>query len=154
MLDPSTKAIFNGILEYAKVLPASKKQPLEILVLRGHLLIEREVRCLVLKKFVRPRAFDLEHLFFNDVARLAEALYADALPDGIWEDIKQLNVIRNSLAHNLVDDTLAPRIKRFIARFKERDAKSFRFVRDTVPEQLAYCIATLHHELLRIRHSK
>jgi len=130
MIDPSLEAQLDGILEYARFLPGKKKHPLEILVLRGHLLIEREVRALVLAKFKREKAFDLGRLFTSDVARLAEAIYGDAIPDHTWEDFKQLNIIRNSLAHNLVDDTLAPRIRKFVARFKERDPKTFKFVKE------------------------
>ena len=76
------------------------------------------------------------------------------MPDWIWEDVKELNTIRNSLAHHLMDDTLEPRIGRFVSRVQDRDKKTFAFVEQTVPRQLAYCIAHLHHELLKAGHSE
>lgn len=152
--DPKLRALFDSILEYAKFLPGKKKHPLEILVLRGHLLIERELHALVVEKLARPKVFNPGRYFVSDIMRLAEALYGDAVPDWVWKDIKELNTIRNSLAHNLVDDTLGPRVERFISRFKERDPKTFKYVGEGVPKQLAYCIAHLHLELLRFRHLK
>jgi hypothetical protein len=152
-VNPKTKALFEGMLEYAKFLPGKKKHPLEILVLRGHLLIEREIHALIAAKFVRPKVFDPGRYFFSDIARLAEALYGDSVPEWVWKETKDLNTIRNSLAHNLIDDTLRPRVERFVGRFKDRDPKTFKYVGETVDKQLAYCVAHLHHELLRIRHA-
>jgi hypothetical protein len=142
----------DGLLEYALTLPGNKKHPLEILVLRGHLLIESELRGLILAKLQRPTTLDLDNMRFSTAMRTAEALYGDAVVDWIWEAVKQLNTIRNSLAHHLTDDTLMPRIKRFIESFKKRDAGTFEYVNNTIPEQLAYCLAHLHTELLRARH--
>jgi hypothetical protein len=123
-VDPQLDRILSGILEYTKFLLGNKKHPLEVLILRGHLLVEREVHRLVNDKFQRPKVFDLSRMPFAAVARLAEALYGSDIPEWILEDTKDLNTIRNSLAHHLVDDTLAPRIKRFTARFHRRDKKT------------------------------
>ena len=152
MSDPELDAVLNGLLEYTKVLPGNKKHPIEILVLRGHLLIERELRGLIEAKLQRPTAFDLDNMKFSTTMRLAEALYGEAVADWIWGSIKQLNTIRNSLEHHLNDDTLVPRIERVVESFKSRDPKTFKYVKNTMQEQLAYCLADLHHELLKARH--
>ena len=152
MSDLELDAVLNGLLEYTKFLPGNKKHPIEILVLRGHLLIEGELRGLIQAKLQRPKVFDLYNMKFSTTMRLAEALYGDTVTNWIWEATKQLNTIRNSLAHNLTDDTLLPQIKRFITFFKNRDPKTFEFVKSTVQEQLAYCLADLHHEFLKVRH--
>ena len=53
MSDSELEAFVSGLLEYADVLPGDKKHPVEVLVLRGHLLIERELRRLIEAKLPR-----------------------------------------------------------------------------------------------------
>ena len=142
--------MMNGLLKHGRHLPANKKHSLEVLVLRGHLLIERVVFRLVEEQFRKPKVFDLSRMPFAVVLRLAEALYGSEVLDWVLEDTKQLNTIRNSIAHQLTDDTLAPRIKRFVSRFESREKKIFAFVGNTVNEKLAYCVASLHSEFLKI----
>ncbi len=153
-VDSKLDRILSGILEYASFLPRKKKYPVEVLILRGHLLVEREIHRLVREKFQRPKVFELSRMPFRAVLLLAEALYGSNIPDWVWEDTKELNTIRNSLAHHLKDDMLTPRIKRFISRFHQREKKTFAFVDKDITRQLAYCIASLHNELLEAETGK
>lgn len=145
---------FAGFRDRIKFLPGGKKLPIEVIVLRGHLLIERELQGLVAAKFARPHAFSFERVPSNAVAALAEALYGKLLPDWVWKEIKTLNVIRNSYAHHLTDETTLPRIKRLVASFREREPRSFMHLKDDLSEQMHYCIAVVHTKLMRVRNSQ
>ena len=52
-MDDKLDAFLDGLSRYASCLPADDEHPLEILILRGHLLIEEELRQLVALKFIK-----------------------------------------------------------------------------------------------------
>ena len=145
-------AWIKGVLHYGDHLPGDTEHPLEILVLRGHLLVEEEFRKLVQSRFMKPEVFDLSRFPFSSLVRLAHALYGDELPQWLWDRAKELNTIRNSTAHNLQNEMLRPQIERFIEKFRKLDAATFEHVSPSLPGQLAYCLAHLHHTILRLRH--
>jgi hypothetical protein len=150
MVDRQVDRELDGLVEFAMHLPGNRKHSLEIVVLRGHLLIERQVLRLVNERFQRPNAFELSRMPSAALLRLAEALYGSEFPDWVWSDAKELNTIRNSIAHELVDDTLGPRIARFISRFAERERRFPAQVDKPLPGQLAYCLELLHEEFLKV----
>ena len=75
MAERTIKDTLDGNLDYTKFLPGKGKHPLEVLVLRGHLLVEREVHRLVREKFERPKVCDLSQMPCSAALRFAEALY-------------------------------------------------------------------------------
>ena len=94
----------QDLIKYAKYLPPGEKHPLVVLVLKWHLLIEEELRQIVIKKFVDKDAFDLNQTKFSMLLRLSKALYGDELEKWEWDIAHQLNTVRNSLAHSLEDE--------------------------------------------------
>ena len=144
--------IIEGMLRHAKYLPAGQKYPLELLVLRGHLLIEEQLQELVAAKFLNKKAFDINSAKYSTVLRLAHALYDDALKPWEWEVVHQINVVRNSLAHSLRDDTLDNRIQKKIFAVFQREDPTFAYAKDNLMEKLNYCLSYIHTQLLRLRH--
>lgn len=143
-------AFLDGLSRFAKHLPAEQAFPIELIVLRGHLLIEEELRELVRAKFVYPKAYDLREAKYSTLLRLARALYGDALTEWEWRVAQEFNTLRNSLAHHLEDETVEPRVERVFKLFRAND-KDFAFVEGPSISQLAYCFSHLHVALLRLR---
>lgn len=141
----------HGLVRYAEFLPPDEDHPLEVLVLKWHLLIEEELRELVRAKFVDKKAFDLSHCKFSNLLRLARALYGDILRPWEWEVAHQLNTVRNSLAHTLRDETLEPRIKERIFAVFQREDNTFSYTEKAVVGKLGYCLSYIHTALLRVR---
>lgn len=143
-------AFLEGLSRFAKHLPAEQTFPVELVVLRGHLLLEEELRALVRAKFLKPKAYDLRETKYSTLLRLAHALYGDQLLEWKWCVAHEFNVLRNSLAHQLEDEMVEPRIERVLKLYRAND-KDFAFVEKTDLSQLAYCFADLHTTLLRLR---
>lgn len=116
------KALFDREwLEYLRHLPEDVGHPIEVLVLRGHILIERQLTRLVEALLPNPGALDLEQMHFGSKARLAEALCGHQVHRWVWEALRSLNSLRNSLAHKLEDGQLSAHAKRFISQIQFDD---------------------------------
>jgi hypothetical protein len=81
MTDDSIGKFLHGLIRCAEHLPYDRKFPLEVLVLKGHLLIEEELKSMILTKFLDPKAYDLERTKYSSLLGLAKALYGSALPE-------------------------------------------------------------------------
>ena len=139
--------IINEMLEYARHLPGDEQVPKEILVLKGHLLIERQLMALIERKSAEPGALNNFRLTFKNKLHLVEALYGD-IGTITWKHLHDLNSIRNSMAHELEDELVSPRIKKFV---QSVGGDNLQYVEGGVLDQLAYCISHLHLELVKAR---
>ena len=144
------KEFLDGLLRYAEHLPGDKEIPFEILVLRGHLLIEDELREIVKAKFVQHDAYDLQQTKYSSLLRLAQALYGDAVPEWKWNAAQEINVIRNSIAHRLKDETIEPRLNRLFRTYRE-NYDTFAYTEKEPLRKLAYCLSDVHVSFLKIR---
>jgi hypothetical protein len=70
-------------------------------ILRGHLLIEEQLRELINLKIRKPDALIEARLTFNQILCIAKALYWQRNSEWLWEGIMMLNNARNSLSHKL-----------------------------------------------------
>lgn len=140
----------RGLIRYAEHLPGNRKFPIEVLVLKGHLLIEEELRSLVQAKFVDPGAYDLERSKYSSLLRLARALYGAALPQWKWASAKAVNEMRNSIAHRLENDEVERRLEELCRGFEGSDSAFVHVERDKL-KQLAYCLSAIHSSLLALR---
>lgn len=83
-------------------------------LLRGHLLIEEQLRELINSKSKKPDAFNEARLSFNQVLCIAKALYWKKDSDWLWEGITILNNARNSLSHKTKHEKLDGYIDAFL----------------------------------------
>lgn len=139
--------IVNEMLEYTKHLPSNERIPIELIVLKGHLLIERQLNALIECALIKPQSLNPARLTFAKKVNLAEALYG-VISSINWAHLRDINSIRNSMAHELEDDDLIPKIRRFINAVKGDDIK---YVDGGLVEQLSYCVSYLHIELAKAR---
>jgi hypothetical protein len=88
-------------------------QDLTLVILKGHLLIEEQVRSLVRTRLKKPEALDSASLTCHQAICLAEALCPQS--NGLWKSAKLLNAIRNDIAHSLIPPNRLPdRIEAFV----------------------------------------
>ena len=149
-MDDKLNQFLDGLARYGTLLPADEDLALEVVVLRGHLLLEEELKALVSAKLAKPEAFDREDVRFRSLLNLAEALYGAQLADWRWRVIRELNRVRNSVAHRLDDPGFLAGIDGILKAFEANDP-SYNNVSGGRIQKLNYCISSIHVELLRVR---
>jgi hypothetical protein len=80
-----------------------------VIILRGHLIIEAELTDIYQRLLKNPAALESGGtLGFSLKLRLVRALAGDdALPDEMWVALRELNKVRNELAHKLVPSCIS-----------------------------------------------
>ena len=81
----------QGWLEYLRHLPEDVGHPIEVLVLRGHILIERQLNRLIELQLPNPEALELERMRFGSKVRLAEALCGHQVHEWVWIALRSVN---------------------------------------------------------------
>lgn len=149
MPDDDFDDFLRGLSRYASFLPSDVDIPLEILILRGHLLLEEELRKLVARKCAKPQVFLLhDRTSFRGLLMLCEALHGDALPSWIWSVLRELNQVRNSMAHRLEDKGIQAGVGSILKAFEVHDP-TYPHVEGGALQQLNYCLSALHVELMK-----
>ena len=138
----------QGWVEYLRHLPEDVGHPIEVLVLRGHILIERQLNRLIELQLPNPAALELERMRFSSKVRLAEALCGHQVHEWVWIALRSLNNLRNSLAHKLDDDQLPEHARRLIAQIRFDDPLTIQLAGAELESQLAFSLAWLHERLL------
>lgn len=144
----------QGLIKYANYLPPEENHHFVVLVLKWHLLIEEELRQIVLKKFVDKKVLDLKQTKFSMLLKLSIALYGGVLEQWEWDIANQLNVVRNSLAHSLEDEKLALRIEEKIFNLFDENDPVFPHAGNDQLEKIAYCFSYIHTAVLRVKHNE
>jgi len=87
-----------------------------LIILKGHLLIEKLVRRFIASRLPNSGAFEKQSFTFAQCIALAESMCLDKEePNLLWLQIKELNTIRNKLAHRLVNENIELRLSNFIS---------------------------------------
>ncbi|WP_417667564.1 hypothetical protein [Pseudidiomarina sp.] len=87
-------------------------EDLTLIVLKGHLLVEEQVRVMVYDRLLKPE--ELQRFSFAQYLSLAKAMYE--LPEGetwLWNAIAKLNQLRNAMAHELTPGDIDKKIDMF-----------------------------------------
>lgn len=94
-----------------------------LIVLKGHLMLEFMVREFVRRRMLNPDALEAARLGSSAMICLAEALcLPNDEPRWLWARVKQLNALRNKLAHNLDVSQVMKRIEDFVGEVSRREA--------------------------------
>jgi len=89
----------EAILRIVRHLP--QQQDLALIVLKGHLLVEQQMRDIARLRAVDTEVDKIAGLKFWSLTRVVRALVNDGVPNSWWEAIDALNKLRNELAHKL-----------------------------------------------------
>jgi hypothetical protein len=93
---------------------------LTLIVLKGHLLIEQRIREFISERMLSPAALDDARLSSYQAICLAEALtLPNAEPKQLWDILRQLNTLRNQMAHNLDPQGVEQRIQKIINDYSQ-----------------------------------
>ena len=86
-----------------------------LIILRGHLLIEQKVRAFIDHRLINPDAFRAANYTTYQCICLAEAFCLPGEdPKWLWDRVKELNTIRNRMAHKLAPDDVKQKIESFV----------------------------------------
>jgi hypothetical protein len=139
----------RGWKEYLRHLPEDVSHPMEILALRGHILIERQITQLIEIELRNPSALDIDRMRYGSKVRLAHALLGDEVRVWIWEALSKVNVLRNSIAHKLADDKIEDHARALIDMVRQDDSLTFQMVAgESIEDQLNYSLGWVHERLL------
>ncbi len=106
--------VLERLLRFSKHLPRNANN--ELIILKGHLLIEELLSELINKRLKKTNPLKINlsnNMMFNQKLNICWALYGIFIDVKIWDALKQLNNIRNSLAHSLEPKSIEQKIKTF-----------------------------------------
>jgi hypothetical protein len=92
---------------------------ISLIILKGHLLVEQRVREFVGNRLLTPQALSAARLTSHQWICLAEAMcLPNPEPAWLWATVRELNGLRNSLAHNLAPTGIQERIDKFLTSYR------------------------------------
>jgi hypothetical protein len=95
-----SEAAREALSRFFRHLP--EQDDLTLIVLKGHLLVEQQMRDIVRKHAPECEVKRINRVTFSPLTRVTRALVGpDALVDDWWQAIDVLNKLRNQLAHEL-----------------------------------------------------
>jgi hypothetical protein len=105
-------AAYNELVEH---LPNDDQDPL-LIILKGQLLIERLITRFIVSRLPNPEPFIKLQLSSAQCIGIAESMcLSNKEPKWLWSQVKELNSIRNKLAHKLTDKSIEKRIESFVS---------------------------------------
>ncbi|EOX4812829.1 hypothetical protein ACI6TM_001808 [Vibrio alginolyticus] len=116
LLATYTDSYFNNLTEFFDKLP--RDGDLMLLVLKGHLLVEQQIRSFVNNHFPNQKALKGVFRETSTVISLGRA-YCDGQNEEImqlWDCFAKLNNIRNHMAHNIEHTGLEHKIEDFLTK--------------------------------------
>ncbi len=98
---------------FIKLLPHGKD--IDLVLLKGHILIEEQVRLLIDRRLRNRAALSDARLECHQCICLAESFYPANHEPWLWKALKKLNKMRNDIAHQIEPSGLQDRIDAFVA---------------------------------------
>ena len=106
-----TQRQIKAFRRFANLLP--RGQDLTLVILKGHLLIEEQVRQIINERVKTPESLRDANLDSHQAICLAEAFYSEE-HKYIWDAVKKLNKLRNKIAHKTEPTGLDDRLDDFV----------------------------------------
>ncbi|MGL5525443.1 MAG: hypothetical protein ACRDCY_16945 [Aeromonas veronii] len=116
LLSTYTDSYFDNLAHFFEKLP--NDGDLMLLVLKGHLLIEQQIRSYVNNHFPNPKVLNGVFKETSTVISLGRAYCDDNCEDTmqLWDCFAKLNNIRNHMAHNIDHTGLEHKIEDFLVK--------------------------------------
>jgi len=145
MLHIATAEYFESLKCFLKHMPTQKDT--ELVVLKGHLLIERLLEKYLNQNLAQPSALENAGLSFNQKLSFVAALHHDTNDEWLWGGIRKLNRLRNELAHRLESPKLLTLVEDFIVHVEENpEFPSFEAPTE-ITERLQRTIFAIHETM-------
>lgn len=110
-MEPSRRQI-KAFRRFLEKLPHGKDQ--DLVILKGHLLIEEQVRLIIDQRLSNPLALRDTRIECHQAICLAQSFFPEGHNIKFWSALKKLNGIRNAIAHKTEDPGLKNKIDDFI----------------------------------------
>lgn len=111
----ASEADWEAYDELTNHLPDKDADPV-LIILKGQLLIEKLVRKFVASRLPNPIPFQKQRFSAAECIAIAESMcLVNDEPKWLWDQVKELNTIRNMIAHSLEDKKVEVRINNFVA---------------------------------------
>jgi hypothetical protein len=120
-------------------------------VIRAHLYVESTLNQLIEECLVRPKAMNGVEVSFRFKVPLAAAL--GIIPEDFQPPLKQLNALRNKLAHRLDEEITDSDLDKLFQSFAQDDRDAMTGDKQ-LQNMLAYMHGCLHGQLKRVRQAK
>ena len=120
-------------------------------VIRAHLYVESTLNQLIAEALFRPKAMDVVRLSWRFKVPLAAAI--GVIPEDFQPPLRQLNDLRNKLAHRLDAAITDADVDRLFQSFAQDDRESMKGDKQ-LQSILAYMHGCLHGQLNRFRQAK
>lgn len=103
---------FEAFGRFMSLFPHGKER--ELVILKGHLLIEEQIRLIIDSKLSNPKVLKEARLTFDQTICLAQSLIPEDSDKTYWKAAKKLNNIRNKIAHKVEQKGLIHQIEDFV----------------------------------------
>jgi hypothetical protein len=147
MLRIGTEEYFNSFEQFRTHLPVGKED--DLLILKGHLLIERLIERFHEQNLARPTRLANARLTFAQKLAVASALRFDPGDDWLWEAVAGLNRLRNELTHRLPSPRFDELRQQFISLVESSPELPELEPPTDLHEQLHRAIFSLHDAVSR-----
>lgn len=122
-------------------------EPTILMLLKGHLLIEELLRTYIERSVPNPRELRQRDLTFAKCLMLSRAFTAPEKESWTFDAAKQLDSVRNEIAHELTSDKLQKKLETFIGIVECHSTDSVFPPLERGEARLHMAISELYHEL-------
>lgn len=127
-----TERQLDAFKKFLSVLPHG--QDTELVLLKGHILIEEQIRSLADRRLRNSAAlYEVNtRLDCHQAIQLAKAFFPPGHQPELWEAVAKLNKMRNDIAHNILpcgslNDRISAWVEAFPTDFRDLADKTLRF---------------------------
>ena len=130
------------------------QEPAELILLKGHLLIEELLRGYIDRKLPNPSAFKHDQFLFAKVLMICRALTPPKASSWAFDAAKKLNDVRNKVAHELDSPEVQGELEKFISLVEQHSKNSVFPPKERGEARLYMAITDLHNELAHVLRAK
>lgn len=153
--------VSRDVLHFQETIGLQPGADRQVILLKGHLLIEEQLQAFIESKLRHPEAISDARFAFHQRLALAKALYSEPNRFGygwVWESIKLLNSLRNLMVHNVSPKGFTQQLTKFVSGVEKHLPKRVRILpgegADYEMARLGLSISLLNVGLTRLIHAE
>jgi hypothetical protein len=151
--NPDFCGIFGDMARLLDHLPHYQDST-ELILLKGHLLVEELLRNYIDRKLPNPDQFKHDQFSFSKILMLCRALTPTKVRSWSFDAAKKLNAVRNKVAHELDSPDVRSNLDCFISLVEQHAMDSIFPPKERNEARLYMAITDLHHEVTHILHTE
>lgn len=144
--DAKERGAFGDFARLLEHLP-DYHEPVILILLKGHLLIEELLRTYIEQTLPNPEAIRHADFTFARCLTLCRALTPPDRLSWVFDATEQLNSVRNEVAHELASALLQQKLESFISLVEKHSKDSVFPPHERGEARLYMAVSELYHEL-------